>query len=194
MTQPLWYKHCNLLCSVFLSCLGCTPMRTIHTIVPCHVVLVDIPYQLILIAMTVCGVHWDKKEHYFWITANMDSLQVSRPYKGGSKGVSKVSRNWSDHLWLALACISLITMLPYSYNTFMRWKPVINVSRSALAHYASVEDDFQRIERLGSLLASHSASLRSYCKPVSQFKVSPVQSIPRGNRKSIKRQRTGDRS
>ena len=54
--------------------------------------------------------------------------------KGGSRGVSKVSRNWSDHLWLVFACISLImSMLPYSY-TFMRWKPVINVSQSALGY------------------------------------------------------------
>ena len=56
----------------------------------------------------------------------------SHKSKGGSRGVSKVSRNWSDHLWLVFACISLImSMLPYSY-IFMRWKPVIKVSRSAL--------------------------------------------------------------
>ena len=55
------------------------------------------------------------------------------PFKGGSRGVSKLSRNWSDHLWLVFACTSLImSMLPYSY-TIMRWKPVIKVSRSALA-------------------------------------------------------------
>ena len=54
-------------------------------------------------------------------------------FKGGSRGVSKVSRNWSDHLWLVFAFISLImSMLPYSY-TFMRWKLVMKVSRSALA-------------------------------------------------------------
>ena len=52
--------------------------------------------------------------------------------KGGSRGVSKVSRNWSDHLWLVFAYISLImSMLPYSY-TFMCWKPVIKVFRFAL--------------------------------------------------------------
>ena len=52
--------------------------------------------------------------------------------KGRSRGVSKVSRNWSDHLWLVFACISLLmSMLPYSY-TFMCWKPVIKVSRSTL--------------------------------------------------------------
>ena len=37
--------------------------------------------------------------------------------KGGSRGVSKVSRNWSDYLWLVFACISLImSMLPYRGN------------------------------------------------------------------------------
>ena len=60
-------------------------------------------------------------------------------YPGRSRGVSKVSKNWSDHLWLVFACISLImSMLPYSF-TFMRWKPVINVSRSALATYAPTQ-------------------------------------------------------
>ena len=53
-------------------------------------------------------------------------------HKGGSRGVSKVSKNWSDHLWLVFACISLImSMLPYSY-TFMHWKPVIKVYGTAL--------------------------------------------------------------
>ena len=53
-------------------------------------------------------------------------------FKGGSRDVSKVSRNWSDHLWLVFACISLLmSMRPYSY-TFMCWKPVIKVSLSAL--------------------------------------------------------------
>ena len=52
--------------------------------------------------------------------------------KGGSRGVSMVSKNWSDQPWLVFACISLImSMLPYSY-TFMCWKPVIKISRSAL--------------------------------------------------------------
>ena len=47
--------------------------------------------------------------------------------KGGSRGVSKVPRNWSDHLWLVFACIGLImSMLPHNY-TFMCWKPVIKV-------------------------------------------------------------------
>ena len=58
--------------------------------------------------------------------------------KGGSRGVSKVSRNWSDHLWLVFACISLImSMLPYSY-TFMCWKPVIKVFQSALVYRCSI--------------------------------------------------------
>ena len=71
--------------------------------------------------------------------------------KGGSRGVSKVSRNWSDHLWLVFAYISLImSMLPYSY-TFMCWKPVIKVSQSALAGYSKLEyTDHRRMMCFGA--------------------------------------------
>ena len=65
---------------------------------------------------------------------NCDLLQYTSAYlsstahsKGGSRGVSKVSRNWSDHLWLVFACISIImSMLPYSYS-FMCRKPDIKI-------------------------------------------------------------------
>ena len=76
------------------------------------------------------------KVHSVYIgTRNCEmTILINTPIKGRSRGVSKVSRNWSDHLWLVFACISLImSMLPSSY-TFMRWKPVIKVSRSALAY------------------------------------------------------------
>ena len=72
---------------------------------------------------------------FHWLTQTLCTFALVVVIKGGSRGVSKVSRNWSDHLWLVFACTNLImSMLPYSY-TFMCWKPVIKVSRSALGYY-----------------------------------------------------------
>ena len=53
-------------------------------------------------------------------------------YKGGSRGVSMVSRNWSDHPWLVFACVSFIYASRIASYTFKCWKPVIKISRSAL--------------------------------------------------------------
>ena len=65
-------------------------------------------------------------------------MQFTLYSKGGSRGVSKVSRNWSDHLWLVFACISLImSMLPYSY-TFMCWKPVISIRPSIVCNLTTI--------------------------------------------------------